>query len=83
MDIEGAEYRVLDSILEKHIEVDLLCIEFDESHTPLDGKFHKRITQSLNKLKKAGYRIFDIDSTFNYSLISEKALSHIATDRKQ
>lgn len=77
MDIEGAEYKVIDSIIEQGIDIDVVCIEFDESHTPLNGQFHKRIAASLQKLKKAGYMVFDIDKTYNYSLISSNAFSKL------
>jgi FkbM family methyltransferase len=73
LDIEGAEYRVIESVLNDGLDVDIICIEFDESHTPLDRHFHKRITRSLRILQNAGYKIFDIDPDFNIALIGPNA----------
>jgi FkbM family methyltransferase len=77
LDIEGSEYRVIDSVVADKLPIDLICIEFDESHTPLDNQFHTRIKQAINKLKTAGYQIYDIDSTYNISMISQQALAKL------
>ncbi len=55
IDIEGAEYEVLNSILEDNIRPKLLCVEFDEGHLPLDDDAHDRISKSLSDIKSMGY----------------------------
>ena len=34
LDVEGAEYKIIDSLLFDGILPSILCIEFDEGHTP-------------------------------------------------
>ncbi|MCW4016770.1 MAG: FkbM family methyltransferase [Candidatus Bathyarchaeota archaeon] len=54
MDIEGAEYGVIRNIIEEDQLPNVLCIEFDEGHTPLDSGYADRISHSISLLKKAG-----------------------------
>jgi FkbM family methyltransferase len=37
MDIEGAEYEVIDSILENNIDIQCICVEFHNSKRLIDG----------------------------------------------
>lgn len=77
LDIEGAEYRVITSLLEDKIEVDILCIEFDESAANhLDSKYLKRIEQSLGDLLDAGFRVIAKEpDCHNYTLAHQRRLS--------
>ncbi len=69
MDIEGAEYRVLDSLLRDGIRPGVLCIEFDERHHPIDGAFRARIRARVDALAAAGYRLVHADRAGNYTLV--------------
>ena len=69
LDIEGAEYNVIDSIVEDRPNIKLICIEFDEVHLPLDNQYINRIKQAIKKLENIGYLIIDIDKNYNFSLI--------------
>ncbi|HEX2606578.1 MAG TPA: FkbM family methyltransferase [Flavisolibacter sp.] len=53
MDIEGAEYEVIDSILQDNIEIKVLCIEFHKTNNSI-----KIIQEAINKLENKGYRMF-------------------------
>lgn len=55
LDIEGAEYGVLASMLALKLDVASLCIEFDEGHNPLDMHYKKRILRCAALLMDAGY----------------------------
>jgi len=77
LDIEGAEYNVIEDILISKIPIKILCIEFDETHTPIDRDFHKRIKKSIHLLQKAGYKIINIDKEFNFTFIYKNHLSDI------
>jgi len=60
MDIEGAEYLVLDDILETPVEIDQLLIEFHHRF----GKYNIHDTKrAINKLNQAGYFIFHVSQT--------------------
>ena len=67
LDIVGAEYDVIDSLIEDKIYPDLLVIEFDEGYYPMDNKYFIRITNAILKLKSAGYilsYVTDWNATF-------------------
>jgi FkbM family methyltransferase len=55
MDIEGAEYRVIDEILERKIPIRWLCIEFDQ---PVPFWTTHR---TLRRLQDAGYQLCKVD----------------------
>jgi FkbM family methyltransferase len=57
MDIEGAEYEVIENILHEGIEIQQLLIEF---HHRFRNVGKKRTRNAVNALKKAGFRIFHI-----------------------
>lgn len=65
MDIEGAEYRVIDEIIEKAIPVRWLCIEFDQ---PVPFWTTNR---ALEKLARAGYQLCKVDS-WNFVFRNQK-----------
>lgn len=61
LDIEGAEYEVLDSILDDGVEVGVLCVEFHR--TP----WIRKMTKAVRKLRSNGYipvHIRYFDTTF-------------------
>ena len=57
LDIEGAEYAVLDSMMNAGIKPQILCVEFDEGHNPQDKDYIRRIHGTLGNLVESGYRI--------------------------
>jgi hypothetical protein len=69
IDIEGAEYKVIDSIIDDGINIKVLCIEFNEAYMPIDNGWMKRVNESVNRLVVAGYSIFDVDENYNYTFL--------------
>ncbi len=69
IDIEGAEYKVIDNILADKLDVKYLCLEFDEYHHPLDENYVSRITEYISKIRKAGYALVLDDGGCNYAFI--------------
>lgn len=55
MDIEGAEYRVIDEIITRQIPIRWLCIEFDQ---PVPFWTTNR---ALKRLKESGYQLCKVD----------------------
>lgn len=55
LEIEGAEYTVIDTILDDKLDIKSILVEFDEVHNANDKSFHFRIKKTCDKLKKAGY----------------------------
>jgi len=72
MDIEGAEYRVLDSLLTFGPLPSVLCVEFDQPQ-PL-----RKTIRAVRALQLAGYTLANIDR-WNYTftrLVDEKVVVH-------
>lgn len=72
IDIEGAEYKVIQSIIDNNIEVKVICVEFDEAFNPMDANFKGRIRESINSLIKIGYILVHVDHPGNYTLVKEE-----------
>jgi FkbM family methyltransferase len=71
LDIEGAEYEVLDQIISDNVEVDILCIEFEEVNKPRDSGARGRVEGYLGKLQQSGWDIVAVPSWGNYTLVRE------------
>jgi FkbM family methyltransferase len=63
MDIEGAEYAVIQDLVRTGLLPRLLLVEFDEAHTPLDGNAGDRIRHHIELLVQAGMRCVAIDGS--------------------
>jgi FkbM family methyltransferase len=71
IDIEGAEYEVIDDLVGSELEVNQILVEF---HHRFKGVGRERTARAVNQLKKAGYRIFSISpSGREYSFIRESS----------
>ncbi len=69
IDIEGAEYAVLDSIIEDGLDIKVICVEYDESYHQFDDKYLFRIHKSVRKVIRFGYKIISRDAHHNYTFI--------------
>jgi FkbM family methyltransferase len=67
IDIEGAEYKVLESIIEDKLKVKVLSVEYDEVYNALDDQYLERIKASVNQLLDYGYAVVNGDSDHNYT----------------
>jgi len=76
IDIEGAEYTVLQTVLEDQIPVDVLCIEYDESAANhIDRHYIQRIEASLQVLVASGFHVVAKEpGCHNYTLVHERIL---------
>ncbi|MCY7334533.1 MAG: FkbM family methyltransferase [Pseudanabaena sp. CAN_BIN31] len=71
IDIEGAEYKVIDSIIEDGLDIKILCIEYDECFNPLDSSYKLRIKHSVNQLLNAGFSLVCAQGSGNYTFIKQ------------
>ena len=55
MDIEGAEYRVLSDLLDRHVRISWLSVEFDQP-VPM-----KTTRSMLGRLMSAGFALRHVD----------------------
>ncbi len=65
IDIEGAEFEVIDSILEDKPDIKILCVEFHTGKDRADGM--NRIRETVKKLERNGYAVIareNFDFTF-------------------
>ena len=76
IDIEGAEYQVIESIVQDGLHIDILCIEFDESAANhFDRRYMQRITDALASLLAAGFVIIAKEKDcHNYTLIHQRII---------
>jgi FkbM family methyltransferase len=79
LDIEGAEFAVLESILEDKLDIGVICCEYDEWHHPLDSSAVKRINSSIRRMKKAGYILADVDQDCNVMFIRKDIFKRITS----
>lgn len=79
IDIEGAEYTVLETLTEDQLDVKVLCIEFDESAAHHhDSKYMDRIEGALQRLYQYGYRILAKEPhCHNYTLAHTSILPRV------
>lgn len=77
MDIEGAEYQVIDHIVEHNIDITCLCVEFDEfagraKVGPPGAK--ERVQARINKLLDNGYKIVYKDTFADMTFVKKDYL---------
>lgn len=61
IDIEGAEYAVLDDIAANGPHPQIVSVEFDEGYNPLDADFAVRIERTVRNLLRVHYRLAHVD----------------------
>ena len=72
IDIEGAEYKVLESIVEDEIDVRVLCVEFDEYFHPIDNDYKSRIRHHVNCLLEYGFELVSSENNGNYTFVKSQ-----------
>ncbi len=63
IDIEGAEYGVIQDITSSGPLPRLLLVEFDEAHTPMDDKAPERIRHHVALLENSGMRCVAVEGS--------------------
>lgn len=63
IDIEGAEYGVIEDMVMSGSLPRLLLIEFDEAHTPLDTQAPERISRHIALLVRSGMRCVAVEGS--------------------
>ena len=69
LDIEGAEYKVIESILEDCLDIKIICVEYDECFNLIDKRYKFRIRASVNSLLANGYTLVCAQGYGNYTFI--------------
>ena len=69
MDIEGAEYEVIDSLISNGVSINQILIEF---HHMYKGIPINKTIQAVRKLEKMGFELFNISQrTYEFSFIKK------------
>ena len=74
LDIEGAEYRVVDSIIEDGLDIGIICVEYDEANHKLDNDYLDRIRRSVTRLCDCGYTLVALEPRCNYTFVNNQLL---------
>lgn len=77
LDVEGAEYEILASILDSDIRPTILCVEFDEGYNPLDDGYLPRILNMVSRVKTRGYRLSYVDG-WNATFVQSRVMVEFA-----
>ena len=55
LNIEGAEYEVVEAMFDRNIKPDVICITFDELHSPMDGDATGRLQSLVRRFIAESY----------------------------
>ena len=69
IDIEGAEYKVVDSIIADQLDIGVICIEYDELHSKNHVGYRERIADSVAKLEAYGYTLTALKPKSDYTFV--------------
>ena len=72
LDIAGAEYPVVEALIEADLDVRQLLIEFDEGYRPLDRQFLTRMADCVTGLRRTGFRAVCLDG-WNVTFVHHRA----------
>ncbi len=72
LDIEGSEYSVLNNMLDENIKPTILCVEFDEMHSPLGFGAINRIRKIIKRILKNNYSLIYIDNNSDFTFLLKK-----------
>jgi FkbM family methyltransferase len=63
INVEGAEYSVVDAMLEARIKPNVICLTFDELHSPMDSDADQRMRDLVHTLREESYLPTDARSS--------------------
>lgn len=82
IEIEGAEYTVIDTIIEDKLDIDLIVVEFDEVWNPRNIGFHFRIKSACKKLRDAGYVMIHSTPQLKRSFLRRAAYERLSAQQQ-
>jgi FkbM family methyltransferase len=77
LDIEGAEYRVIDSLIEDGLDIGIICVEYHAVHNDPDHKLKK----SVARLCETGYALVAVEYDVNFTFVKSSFLSQHQVQR--
>lgn len=80
LDIAGAEYGVLGTVIQDKLDIRAMCVEFTEGNTPIDECSVSRIEQAVEKLRAYGYIVVSVDANCNVTLLRSDVYRELSSD---
>jgi len=77
MEIEGAEYKVLETIVQDKIDVKIICVEFDEIFHSRGLAYMFRIRKTRRQLEKAGFILVHSTPLMKRTFIQKKVYQQL------
>jgi FkbM family methyltransferase len=78
LDVEGAEYEVLDTILEDRLDVRVICVEHHEWAQSRDARTAERLDSSISRMHEGSYVLVHSDHSANVLYMRKDVLAAIA-----
>lgn len=78
IDIEGAEYKVIENLISENLDVGVVCIEFDENIiNHLDNNYKDRIQNTLNLLFDSNYLLIHAEKEDNFTFAKKDIVQQL------
>jgi FkbM family methyltransferase len=81
LEIEGAEYTVLETVAQDRLDVRAIVVEYDEFFHQKDKSYLFRIRASARTLMRAGYRLVHSTDTFKRLFVRGDVCDQLAAPR--
>lgn len=82
LEIEGAEYTVIDTIIEDKVDIGLIVVEFDEIWNTKGISRHFRIKRACDKLRRAGWVLIHSTPTLKRSFLRQDIYDRLLDDER-
>lgn len=79
IDIEGAEYKVIESIIEDRLDIGMILVEYDEFHSKLYEGYLDRIKNSVSQLQNYGYTLVALKPKCDYTFVKNTLCEEYST----
>ena len=62
LDVEGAEYSIIEDVLSGNVLPSVMLVEYDEANHPKDPNFRSRIRNSIELCRSRGYILAHVEA---------------------
>ena len=77
IDIEGAEYKVIESIIEDRLDVGMIFVEYDELHSKKYDGYAGRIKESVELIQNCGYTLVALKPKCDYTFVKNELIAGV------
>ena len=83
IEIEGAEYKVIETIIQDRLDVKIILVEYDEFHNHKGYSFLWRIKKSTNLILDAGYKMVFTNDFYKRTFVRNDVYNELIANEKQ